>query len=88
MFPPSKQRVLGRLCVLSALLLCVSAEKVFESRPGIIQELRATLADLAGEGRSYLGRLAGEQTVLSVQKVRGSYQEFNVAACGSLRRIQ
>ncbi|XP_030286314.1 voltage-gated monoatomic cation channel TMEM109 [Sparus aurata] len=68
MFPPSKQRVLGRLCVLSALLLCVSAEKVFESRPGMIQELRATLADLAGEGRSYLGRLAGEQTVLSVQK--------------------
>ncbi|KAM9362871.1 voltage-gated monoatomic cation channel TMEM109-like [Symphorus nematophorus] len=39
-----------------------------ESGSGMIHELRTALADLAGEGRSYLGRLAGEQTVLSVQK--------------------
>lgn len=54
---------------LSALLLCVSGEKVLESRSGLIQELRAALFDLAREGRTYLGRLAGEQTVVSVQKV-------------------
>lgn len=88
MFSPLKQRALGGLCVLSALLLCVSAEKVVESRTGMIQELRATVADLAGEGRSYLGRLAGEQTVLSVQKVRERNKEFCVAVCGSLKRIQ
>ncbi|KAM6941436.1 voltage-gated monoatomic cation channel TMEM109 [Lycodopsis pacificus] len=69
MFDPSIQRALGGLCVLSALLLSVSGEKVFESRSGgTIQELRAALAELTGEGRTYLGRLAGEQTVLSVQK--------------------
>lgn len=50
-------------------MLCVSGEKVLESRSGLIQELRAALADLAEEGRTYLGRLAGEQTVASVQKV-------------------
>ncbi|XP_031732198.1 voltage-gated monoatomic cation channel TMEM109 [Anarrhichthys ocellatus] len=68
MFDPSTQRALGGLCVLSALLLSVSGEKMFESRSGMIQDLRAALAELAGEGRTHLGRLAGEQTVLSVQK--------------------
>ncbi|XP_069544495.1 uncharacterized protein [Brachyistius frenatus] len=58
----------GGLCVLAVLLLSVSGENVLESRSGTIQELRTALADLAGEGRTYLGRLAGEQTVLSVQK--------------------
>lgn len=43
---------------------------MFESRSGLIHELQAALADLTAEGRTYLGRLAGEQTVLSVQKVR------------------
>ena len=64
--------LVNSLCVLSfsALLLSVSGEEVLESRSGMIHELRTTLADLAGEGRTYLGRLAGEQTVLSVQKVR------------------
>ncbi|XP_059184791.1 transmembrane protein 109 [Centropristis striata] len=68
MFPPLNVRAFSGLCVLSALFLSVSAEKVFESRSGRIQELRAALADLAGEGRAYLGRLAEQQTVLSVQK--------------------
>lgn len=35
-----------------------------------MQELRNTLADLAEQGTTYLGRLVGEQTLLSVQKVR------------------
>lgn len=50
--------------------MSVSGEKVVESRSGMIHELRAALADLTEEGRTYLGRLAGEQTVLSVHKVR------------------
>ncbi|XP_070845846.1 voltage-gated monoatomic cation channel TMEM109 isoform X1 [Chaetodon trifascialis] len=45
-----------------------SVRTVFESRPGMIHDLRTTLADLAGEGRAYLCWLAGEQTVLTVQK--------------------
>lgn len=69
MFVRSDGRALSGLCVLSASLLLVSGEEVWESRSGI-QELRTALADLAGEGRTYLGRLAGEQTLLSVQKVR------------------
>ncbi|XP_071755139.2 voltage-gated monoatomic cation channel TMEM109 isoform X1 [Centroberyx gerrardi] len=71
MFPHSKDRSFRWLCLLcglGALLLSVSAEKVFERRSGMIQELRTALADLAGEGRAYLGKLAGEQTVVSVQK--------------------
>ncbi|KAF0037963.1 hypothetical protein F2P81_010837 [Scophthalmus maximus] len=56
------------LCALGAVFLLVSGEEVSESRSGMIQELRSALADLAGEGKTYLGRLAGEQTVLSVQK--------------------
>jgi len=64
------QRALRGLCVLSALLLAVSGENVSEGGSGMIQELREALAELAGKGRTYLGRLAGEQTVLSVQKVR------------------
>lgn len=69
-FVPSKRNALSGLCLVGTLLLCVSAEKVFESRSGLIHELQAALADLTAEGRTYLGRLAGEQTVLSVQKVR------------------
>lgn len=68
-FVPSKRSALSGLCLVGTLLLCVSAEKVFESRSGLIHELQAALADLTAEGRTYLGRLAGEQTVLSVQKV-------------------
>ncbi|XP_040003172.1 transmembrane protein 109 [Xiphias gladius] len=68
MFSNSNPSAFSGLYVLSPLLLAVSGEKVFESRSGMIQELRTTLADLAWEGRNYLGRLAGEQTVVSVQK--------------------
>ncbi|XP_029309252.1 voltage-gated monoatomic cation channel TMEM109 [Cottoperca gobio] len=68
MFAHLNQRAFSGLCVLSALWLSVSGENVFESRSGMIQDLRTALADLAGKGRIYLGRLAGEQTVLSVQK--------------------
>lgn len=66
----SQRSAYSGLCVFSVLLLSVSGEKVFESRSGMIQELRTALADMAGEGRTYLSRLAGEQTVLSVQKVK------------------
>ncbi|XP_070767817.1 voltage-gated monoatomic cation channel TMEM109 [Enoplosus armatus] len=68
MFTHSNPGAFSGLCVLSALLLSATGEKVSESRSGMIQELRTALADMAGEGRTYLGRLAGEQTVLSVQK--------------------
>ncbi|XP_049427135.1 transmembrane protein 109 [Epinephelus fuscoguttatus] len=68
MFSHSNQRAFSGVFVFSALLLSVSGEKVLESRSGMIQEIRTAFADLAGEGRAYLGRLAGEQTVLSVQK--------------------
>ncbi|KAJ0033454.1 hypothetical protein NQD34_000561 [Periophthalmus magnuspinnatus] len=55
---------------LFSSLLCVSGEThtFSPSGSGWIQDLRAALGDLAGEGRNYLGKLAGEQTVLSVQK--------------------
>ncbi|XP_076585335.1 voltage-gated monoatomic cation channel TMEM109 [Chaetodon auriga] len=64
----SKKGAFSGVCVLNALLLSVSGEKVFESRPGMIHDLRTTLADLAGEGRAYMCWLAGEQTVQTVQK--------------------
>lgn len=70
----------GGLCVLSAMLLSVSGEKEFESRSGMIQELRAALADLAGEGRTYLHRLAGEQAVQSA--LEASSQALHVVAGG------
>lgn len=38
------------------------------SGSGMIQDIRTALTELAEEGRAYLGRVAGEQTVLSVQK--------------------
>lgn len=57
------------LWVVVAMLLCVSAEKVSESRSGLILELQAALNELVEEGRSYLGNVAGKQTVLSVFKV-------------------
>lgn len=59
------------LCTFFALFALAPAETEpgAESGSGLIQELRAALADLAVEGRTHLGRLAGEQTVLSVQKV-------------------
>lgn len=55
---------------LCSTLLSVSGEIQTSSSGsgGVIHDLRAALGDLAGEGRTYLGRLAGEQTVLSVQK--------------------
>ncbi|XP_068607481.1 voltage-gated monoatomic cation channel TMEM109 [Brachionichthys hirsutus] len=81
MFPLFKQIAFVRLCALSASLLSVSGEKVLESRPGMIQELRAAVADLAEQGRRSLGRLAGEQTVLSVQK---SFSQVLDVVAGSL----
>ena len=68
MFPAS----VGSLFALGATLLCVSGEDLSGGRSGLIHELQAALADLGGQGRTYLGRLAGDQTVLSVQKVRES----------------
>lgn len=63
--------------------LCVAAVPVYSavdgdslSRSGLIQQLAERLAELAEEGRGYLGRLAGEQTVLSVHKVRVRGQEW------------
>lgn len=55
---------------LCSALLSVSGQTQSSSSGsgGVIHDLRAALGDLAGEGRSYLGRLAGEQTLLSVQK--------------------
>lgn len=54
---------------LCSTLLCASGQtQSSSSGSGVIQDLRAALGDLAGEGRTYLGRLAGEQTLLSVQK--------------------
>ncbi|XP_056265411.1 transmembrane protein 109 [Pseudoliparis swirei] len=75
------QRALRGLCVLSALLLAVSGENVSEGGSGMIQELREALAELAGKGRTYLGRLAGEQTVLSVQK---AFSQVLGAVAGSV----
>ncbi|XP_022612966.1 uncharacterized protein LOC111230492 [Seriola dumerili] len=57
MFSNPHRAALGGLYVLAALLHAASGETVFESRSGMIQELRTALADLAGE-----------QTVQSVQK--------------------
>ncbi|KAK7930080.1 hypothetical protein WMY93_006475 [Mugilogobius chulae] len=75
-------------CLLVLLGLCSSLQDVFgqtqthssssTGSPGLIQDLRAALGDLAGEGRSYLGKLAGEQAVLSVQKAFGKV--FKVVA--------
>ncbi|KAM8842810.1 voltage-gated monoatomic cation channel TMEM109 [Synchiropus picturatus] len=55
-------------CVLAALLVSVSGEKVTETRPKMMEDLSSVFTQLAGEGRALLGRLAGEQTVVSVQK--------------------
>ncbi|KAL6109999.1 uncharacterized protein ACO6RY_19172 [Pungitius sinensis] len=71
----------GGLCVLATLLLSVSGENDSESRYGSIRELRAALAELAEEGRTYLGKLAGEQTVLSVQK---AFSQVLAAVAGGL----
>ncbi|XP_028456364.1 voltage-gated monoatomic cation channel TMEM109 [Perca flavescens] len=80
MFVHSDGRALSVLCVLSASLLLVSGEEVWESRSGI-QELRTALVDLAVEGRTYLGRLAGEQTLLSVQK---AFSQVLAVAAGAV----
>lgn len=63
----SRALVLLGLC---SALVSVSGQTQTSSSGsgGVIHDLRAALGDLAGEGRSYLGRLAGEQTVVSVQK--------------------
>lgn len=58
------------VCV-AAVPLCSAVDGGSQSRSGLIQQLAERLAELAEEGRGYLGRLAGEQTVLSVHKVRG-----------------
>lgn len=77
---------LGCLVVLAGLPLCVAADEGSESRSGLIHELQAALADLAAEGRTYLGRLAGEQTVLSVQKVRDVLTQM--VDCGSRDKVR
>ncbi|TWW59403.1 hypothetical protein D4764_06G0009330 [Takifugu flavidus] len=56
------------LWVLIAALICVSAERGPESRSGLILELQAALNELVEDGKGYLGKLAGKQTVLSVSK--------------------
>lgn len=43
-----------------------------------MQEVRDTLADLAEQGTTYVGRLVGEQTLLSVQKVRSGSSPVSV----------
>ncbi|KAM4603956.1 voltage-gated monoatomic cation channel TMEM109 [Polymixia lowei] len=73
-FTHSKQRNFSALCLwgMGLLLGSVSGETVFEkssgSWSGLIQGLPAALSDVAGGVRGYLGRLAGEQTLLSIQK--------------------
>lgn len=65
---PSFGWVLTLLGLCSSLLCASGQTQSSPSGSGVIQDLRAALGDLAGEGRTYLGRLAGEQTLLSVQK--------------------
>ncbi|XP_034043505.1 transmembrane protein 109 [Thalassophryne amazonica] len=65
---------------LSLSLFCVSGEKVPEQPSGVIHELRTLLTEVAADGRAYLDRLAGEQTVLSVQKAFA--QVVGVVAAG------
>lgn len=62
----------GLWLLLCGLTSSVCGEKVFESPSGsgLIQDIRTALTELTEEGRAYLGRVVGEQTVLSVQKVR------------------
>ncbi|XP_040042010.2 voltage-gated monoatomic cation channel TMEM109 [Gasterosteus aculeatus] len=75
----TRSALLGGLCVLlAAALLSVSAEKDSESRYGSVRE---AVAELAGEGRTYLGRLAGEQTVRSVHK---AFSQVLAAVAGGL----
>lgn len=57
------------VCV-AAVPVCSAVDGGSLSRSGLIQQLAERLTELAEEGRGYLGRLAGEQTVLSVHKVR------------------
>ncbi|XP_072240002.1 voltage-gated monoatomic cation channel TMEM109 [Leuresthes tenuis] len=78
MFSHTKLKVFSGLHVFSLLVFSVSGE--LESRSGLFQELRDALTDLAGEGRTLLGRLAEEQMVLSVQKAFS--QVLDVAAEG------
>ncbi|XP_005728007.1 claudin-4-like [Pundamilia nyererei] len=66
------------LLFLGGGLLCSSRPRMndtdfleateFEGRPQKMREIRATVADLAWQGRTYLGRLVGEQTLLLVEK--------------------
>ncbi|XP_028299096.1 voltage-gated monoatomic cation channel TMEM109 [Gouania willdenowi] len=59
----------GALWLITAgLLLSVRAEKGSEDRDGFFQQLWSSVELLGRQGRTYLDRLAGEQTVLSVQK--------------------
>lgn len=68
-FSSSSSWALLLVGLCSSALLSVSGEtQSSSSGSGVIHDLRAALGDLAGEGRSYLGRLAGEQTLVSVQK--------------------
>ncbi|KAF3687065.1 hypothetical protein EXN66_Car002737 [Channa argus] len=68
MIPSSERRAVCGLWLLGALVMCVSGSTLLESGSGMIEELGTVLAHLAGEGRTYLGRLAADQTMLSVQK--------------------
>ncbi|XP_076004332.1 voltage-gated monoatomic cation channel TMEM109 [Genypterus blacodes] len=56
------------LYLLFGSLMSVSGHKVLEERSGNLQELRVALTEMMKEGKTYLKRLAGEQTVLSVHK--------------------
>ncbi|XP_039474091.1 claudin-7-A-like [Oreochromis aureus] len=56
----------------------------FEGRPQKMREIRATVADLTWQGRTYLGRLVGEQTLLSVEK--RMKQQIQAPECKSPRR--
>ncbi|XP_005452735.2 uncharacterized protein LOC100706823 isoform X1 [Oreochromis niloticus] len=58
----------GRIFALVFFVLAVLEATEFEGRPQKMREIRATLVDLAWKGRTYLGRLVGEQTYLSVEK--------------------
>ncbi|XP_030580427.1 voltage-gated monoatomic cation channel TMEM109 [Archocentrus centrarchus] len=81
MTPRTKRKVFSGLCFFSVFVLSVVGETAFESPSGAMQELRTALCDFAVEGRTYLGRLVGEQTLLSVQK---AFSQVLAVAAGSV----
>lgn len=63
----------SRIFALVFFVLAVLEATEFEGRPQKMREIRATVGDLAWQGRTYLGRVVGEQTYLSVEKVAVIY---------------